>query len=203
MHLLPAYLHEFVDTVRREDTNVLREAGVSQHLRALITDAHACTWHSVQGLEEITMDTVGSKPGDPLGSILFNYLAVSVLGEVAKRSEAAGLLATLPPACGDLSRVQAVNGPLPLSDVTYADDSVFFGAPGTADDVIDRAIALGTIVVSTFQRFCLRLSAKANKTEFMFRITGKGAMNARLRLVFEEDTAIKVEVAHVFRPFFS
>ena len=37
LQLPPAYLHEFVDAVRREETNVLRDAGVSEHLRALIT----------------------------------------------------------------------------------------------------------------------------------------------------------------------
>ena len=94
------------------------------------------------------MDVVGSKPGDPLGSILFNYLAVAVLGDVARKSEEAGLLTVLPPppVSGALSALQRDGPPLALSDVTYADDSVFFLAPGPALGVHERAVDRGVHV---------------------------------------------------------
>ena len=56
-------------------------------------EIHIGTWHSTQGLEEVTCTCIGSKPGDPLGDICFNYLACRILNEVEEElSKRGGLV---------------------------------------------------------------------------------------------------------------
>eukprot|EP00969_Alexandrium_andersonii_P351353 15435234-Alexandrium_andersonii.AAC.1 len=45
----------------------------------MVQESHSCTWFSVQGLGTITQTEKGSKPGDPLGDLIFHFLVLVIL----------------------------------------------------------------------------------------------------------------------------
>ena len=51
---------------------------------------------STEGIEEIVNSRSGSKPGDPLGDIIFSFAALSVLHELESALGDQGLLVKIP-----------------------------------------------------------------------------------------------------------
>ena len=49
----------------------LKVAGTDRHLVELLIECFTCTWLSTEGLPNVAMTQTGTKPGDPLGDILF------------------------------------------------------------------------------------------------------------------------------------
>ena len=77
--LPPAVLHEFAQRLSDGSINVLPDLGVSEHMRLIIADSLANTWHTIQGCSELSLALLGTKPGDPLGSLFFNFVMLKVL----------------------------------------------------------------------------------------------------------------------------
>lgn len=90
--LLMARLYDRVGT-----ETVLEAAGVSKHLDAAIAASHRDSRLSTQHCGDIaTTPFQGSKPGDPLGDIIFNFAMMSILDEVEKDARDIWILAPLP-----------------------------------------------------------------------------------------------------------
>ena len=115
---------------------------MSAHLQMVIDELHCNTWHTIQGVPDITQDHFGSKPGDPLGSIVFNYLEAAVLGKCEERARECGVIPKMPvptrgfPADHCEEEVEAL-------DATYADDNTFFGPMADAASTIRNAEPAG------------------------------------------------------------
>ena len=60
----------------------LVQTGMDPHLVKVIAEAHQDTWFTTQGLVEAVVTKMGSRPGDPLGDIIYNFLATLVLKEI-------------------------------------------------------------------------------------------------------------------------
>merc|ERR1712026_550839 len=97
MGLPPESIHELARKSAEGSANLFADTRMSQHLRALVGEVHASTWHTAQGSHAVTIDNFGTKPGDPLGSIVFNFLEQKVLARVQQRVEQAGVVLVLPP----------------------------------------------------------------------------------------------------------
>ena len=85
--------HELAEHVG--DVSVLMQAGASVHLVKMISEVHDGSWHTFQGTSTVTATCFGSKPGDPLGDIVFNFLAARVLNCVYRHAVEAGLMHVL------------------------------------------------------------------------------------------------------------
>eukprot|EP00974_Lingulodinium_polyedra_P068562 6640192-Lingulodinium_polyedra.AAC.1 len=66
-------------------------AGVGQHLRALLAQAHQGSWSIVQGSLLPSIATSGSKAGDPLGGVLFVGVVTRLLQHISTKLREAGL----------------------------------------------------------------------------------------------------------------
>ena len=82
---LDADVKAFADTMEMAHTPALSEAGVDPHTIELVAEAHSDTWLSVEGAANITQVKKGSKPGDNLGDIVFNYIMVAILRDIAQQ----------------------------------------------------------------------------------------------------------------------
>ena len=51
----------------------MQEAGVCSHLEALVAEAHEDSWFVVEGAPDPVVFQRGTKAGNPLGDIVFNY----------------------------------------------------------------------------------------------------------------------------------
>ena len=90
MNLAPEVMHDLANFISEQPA--LDSAGVSAHVSAAVREPHSDTWHSTQGMPNVTATYVGSKPGDPLGDIIFNFLACRVLSTFERQASEQGLI---------------------------------------------------------------------------------------------------------------
>ena len=95
----PEVMHELAEHIRGQ--SIARQAGQHPHLRAILQQACANTWFSTQGVSTVVETKVGSRPGDPLGDVVYNFLATKVLQEVEKEAMSMDLVPMLPSVGGD------------------------------------------------------------------------------------------------------
>jgi hypothetical protein len=73
----PDHMHRLSSIV--SGGTFLSKSGASGHLELVISDAHSCNWFTVQGSDRNASLVTGSRAGDPLGDIIFNYIEISLV----------------------------------------------------------------------------------------------------------------------------
>ena len=105
------------------DVAYLRSAGVSPTISDAIKEAHQGTWYHVQGSAVCTRTRSGSKAGDPLGDLLFNFIMVRTRSRINTELADQGLLPDLPaPPAGFGGLFSASDCSDKLIGSTYVDD---------------------------------------------------------------------------------
>lgn len=87
-------ISELADLVSR--TPILAEAGMEQNLRRLVCEVHSDTWQSTQGPSSLVSTRSGSRAGNPLSDILFNFLVAKTMRAVCVAVEALGFVFRVP-----------------------------------------------------------------------------------------------------------
>ena len=80
--------------------SILEKAAVPLEIRRSVCDAHSHTWFSMQGRRTVSEVLSGSRPGDPLGDIVFKVLETSIHSDISQElseSPAVLRLQPLPP----------------------------------------------------------------------------------------------------------
>ena len=91
--LPPEALHEFLSLL---NTSAFDLCGVDPHLSELIAEAHNGTWFTTKGRVEVMATESGTKPGDPLGDVIFNYIMWRVLGALEARLQELDIIQDVP-----------------------------------------------------------------------------------------------------------
>ena len=104
---------------------VLRQVGLPSHLIELLRDLHSNTWFTLQGHDKVVRFQNGTKQGDPLGDLMFNFAMAALVRELQEALSEAGLQFSLDmnsegcmfrefdPQCSSQS--------VPLQDVSHMD----------------------------------------------------------------------------------
>ena len=158
----------------------LNEHGMSDYWVNMVGECHEGTWFSTQGLDDVVVSRIGSIPGDPLGDIVYNFLASKVHGEILQECVDANILTVLPPLpeLHPLAHVRP-NVSVTLFDNLYVDDACFFILGGTPHGHIDKLVRLVKIVRKVYSSHLLMLNMKCNKTEVKVSIRGPGSRQYR------------------------
>ena len=164
-------LRRMLDTII--GASPLDTATVPSHLQKLLQEAHRYTWHSVQGSMCINQSALGSLPGDPLGDLIFNILAATVLNDIADEAFEADLIMELRKPPVYVPR-DTTSEPLRNFDSTFVDDSAFKIVSKTPLGVVNKATTLTQIVVKQFRKRGLRLNFKLGKSELLVKLRGEG-----------------------------
>ena len=88
-------LTQFVQKVAQAD--ILSDMSVHDHVAILAHESHEGTWYTTEGLPHPTATHIGSKPGDPLGDIIFNMTEAVVLTAIDREMLACSIGVELPP----------------------------------------------------------------------------------------------------------
>ena len=83
------FLHCFLECIL---IDALEEAAVPSHLRALVSDSYSGSWFTTSGLASVTETQVGTRPGEPLGDLIFNYTMAAVLEDLDASLSVRGLV---------------------------------------------------------------------------------------------------------------
>jgi len=102
------------------------QSGVPAIIDKLIAASHSLSWYSFEGLDEFVLTQQGSKPGDPLGDIVFAFLISKVLKHVICNLCSANLNTVVP--CRESSTVlgEFADEGVDVTTVNYVDDNACF-----------------------------------------------------------------------------
>ena len=176
----PETMHELAKAVAAG--SILAEAGMSRHAVALLQQAHETTWVTTQGLQIPTVTLTGSRAGDPLGDLIYNFLAAKVSCEVDAELEQRGLRSVLPPAPVPLQRMSG-DEPMVMPEASFVDDVMIFVVACDAINLLAKLAAVASVVVDVYSRRGLCLNFKAGKTEALIRLRGAESKRAYASLV--------------------
>ena len=163
----------------------LREAGASKHLQFVLREQRVCTLFTTQGLEAPSSSTTGSRAGNPLGDIIFAVIMTFVHDSISESLRVAELEWGLPIA-------DVVAGPsamctdapmVPESDASYLDDAVLFVDACDPFALVNKVIVVAGVVIDVIQAHGMRANLKRGKTDVVLSFSGKGARDARMKVL--------------------
>ena len=170
------------------EVSFLQSSGVSQCISDAIKEAHQDTWYHVQGSTLCTLTRSGSKAGDPLGDLLFNYLMVRTRTQINDELHEQGLLPDLPDLPGEFDGiVPPVVGTTKLIGSTYVDDDAVPILSESADELVPKIREVMSVIARVYRLHGLPLNFKADKTEALLKFRGPGAAAQQHRMAILAD----------------
>ena len=160
--------------------------GVSPHVERLIHDTMTGTFFTVEGIDTPVATHKGTRPGDPIGDLLFNLTMSRILAEMKEivlESEVAQWFGD-PSQCTDFS----VPPDLPaqgFADVSFVDDCA---VAIHAEDLHQLQVVAQQVVSAMHvaaRRRGLHLNYDAGKTEMLWHVQGRGSKQVKQRLMAE------------------
>ncbi len=150
--LPPEAMHELANYLAQP--SLLEQAGVDEHLQALVADTFSATWFSTEGLDQVVATKRGTRPGDPLADQLFGFVIAKVQHRIHDLLAQEGLLVSLPlPA--DNTLTVASGNTCDLADVTYVDDTGFFASDKSPVYLLEKLEKVTQIVINVFMQHLL------------------------------------------------
>ena len=92
---------------------------------------------------------IGTKPGDPLGSIIFDMLVTYVTSEIEDEAKLQGLLFVVPPMNDMNLTLNYCSAEVPMLDDVYADGPILFTADAHASAAPRNVAAMASPCCST------------------------------------------------------
>ena len=157
--------------------------GLSPHMLAILQDVMTNTHFVVDGLANPCKTRKGTRPGDPIGDILYNLVMSVLLRDVKTQiSEQSDLqIHGDPQVCGDFTSHQLppASG---VFDVSFVDDCAFgVHAPEIEEVHTAIQIVVNAMLLAT-QRRGLHINFEDGKTEAIWQIVGRGSRKWKIDL---------------------
>ncbi len=169
----PAAIQEL--SVKLQEASILSGLDLHPHLHSQVAEMHQNTWFSVQGIQPIAQTERGSKPGDPFGDVVFNFLMSRIVKGINTALEQAEIgfhfdvpvdVLGIPPRTAS------------AADVSYVDDLALKILPPAPDAALPQLAIAAGIVVDGFGSHGIKINLKPNKTEAVVSFNGKGSKAA-------------------------
>ena len=187
MNRLGVAPQDLVNLLSTADHDVATQ-GLSSHVQALLTDLFRGTYFELDGLSEVALTSRGTRPGDPVGDILFNLVMAIVLKDITssiQENTTASWLGS-PTPVDALHQHEAVPG-YAFYEVAFVDDlAVLMRAPDIAQ-LLDLATQSLQAVHHAASQRGLSLNMQAGKTELICALVGPGARKAKVKLASQQN----------------
>ena len=204
LHIAEADWPEIIQTTRSDDATPF----LGDHVRKMLQDMFTATFFEMTDVGEKIATHRGTRPGDPVGDILFNMLFRLILKDV--RTD----LQQHPEAewVGAPADEHGVfnNGPIPskaFAEIAFVDDVAYIYA-----QTPEQTISLVQNILSAFKDAAakrgLRVNFAEGKTEVLVNLVGPGSRASRTRLwhtmqgkvpIVSETETCKVQLVHHYK----
>ena len=169
--------------------------GAPPWLHRAIADWHAHSFFHVRHSEWTYRLVSGVRPGDPLADLIFNACMTSFIQELRECLIKEGLLVRMKNLDGnpldqaETRDVQNQESEIDLDGPTWVDDHAIFTVARDPNDIVCniRTIMVTLEAVAARHGFCL--NTRKGKTECVITFAGKGIMDAKRALDWQEDHA--------------
>ena len=155
-------------------------ANTDEHLRMLINQAYSHSWISTDGLLNLSRTKVGTRSGEPLGDLIYNFVIANVLRNMHIALQQPGLVDEFPLQPGDaiFHHPERATTSIHVCDDSYVDDTLVLSSAKGAWRALE-SLNLISIIVNTFSSHSLRLSWSPGKSETMLMLVGEGTEQVR------------------------
>jgi len=157
--------------------------GVSPHILAILKDAMTNTHFYIDGIADPCCTQRGTRPGDPIGDILFNLVMSCLLRDV--KQMVTGRLNIAYFGSSDQCRDFSTFAELPVHgcfDISFVDDCAF-GVHGTNISQVEEGIrVIVDSMVLASRRRGLTINFEEGKTEALWNLVGKGSRDHKANI---------------------
>ena len=70
---------------------------MNRHLNDVVADVHSSTWFTIQGLVDPVCTELGTRAGDPLADVCYNFIVIRAHNHIEIELKNADLITCLPP----------------------------------------------------------------------------------------------------------
>ena len=171
--------------------------GISLHTETMLRDMFSPTYFRMAGVTRPTMTCRGTRPGDPVGDILFNMAFQIILCESRK-------------CFTDLTGCQSFGHPQPMADLdalpslpdrgmldlAYVDDAVFAVFTPDAQELPQLTQLMASVVHDTARLRGLDVNYGTSKTEAIMTLVGRGSRSVKNNMWHELHGKLPVVTEH-------
>lgn len=187
MHRLGVSPQELSELLSHADCDFATQ-GLSSHVQALLSDLFKGTYFELDGLSEVAVTSRGTRPGDPVGDILFNLVMVILLKDITCSLQTTSLATWTgsPTPVEGLHHSEAVPA-FAFCEVAFVDDlAVLLRAPDI-EKLLDLATQALQAVHQAAVKRGLSLNMQVGKTELLCALVGPGARKAKIQLASHQN----------------
>ena len=189
----PEVMHELAQHLQKP--TALEHNVSDQHLLAQLADVHSHNWFTTQGVEDPATSERGSRAGDPLGDLVFEFLHAKISKEVRDSLTDQGLITDviLPVAGGFVKGAPAAKARVKLQDVQFVDDVVHPLVHNDPHKLLHMVKAMVPVIVDIYAAHGMKLNFSQGKSEAILALRGKGSKALKAKLA--ETTVIPIKTA--------
>jgi len=157
--------------------------GVTPHMLAILKDAMTNTHFFIDGIHEPCRTRRGTRPGDPIGDILFNTIMSCLLKDVKQSMAKSSDLVWYghSAACTDFLSPDDMPA-VGYFDVSFVDDCAF-GIHGRSIQQVEQGIKdVVESVIAAANKRGLCINFDQGKTEVLWNLVGKGSKDKKAAL---------------------
>ncbi|CAE7299602.1 unnamed protein product [Symbiodinium sp. CCMP2592] len=178
---------------------ILREAGTSPAIQAMVCDIHYRTWFVTKytGGTRLSSTYAGSRPGESFADAIFAFIYSRILGKVIEVATGEGLLSEVQAdvdAGAFATPAHVRNGPSVVArDATWADDTAIPFDDDQPRRLLRKAQRLASLTISVCQSSGLQPNMKKGKTTAILALNGPGRDKARKEFFSHGRSTIKLD----------
>ena len=183
--------------VRKQTELDCATRGLNKHAAVALQDMFSPTYFQMQALPQAVLTTKGTRPGDPVGDILFNMLFSIILTKAKEEflKQTGFQWLGCPTPAQNFQQLPQMPDRAFL-DLAYVDDAAFILLTPNPAEIIPTTQVMASIIHDTARLRGLDVNYEAGKTEVMFRIAGKGSKSVRSQLWHDMQGRIPVVTEH-------
>ena len=205
MGVSPQEVHQLRQVAARDDA-----IGAGKgHLEHLVADMLDGSHFGMRGCHDLVHTHRGTRPGDPVGDVLFNMAMTTALKEIRRVAAEAGV--RMAETCS-LAQVLAAPMGQPVEpgcvDVAFFDDLALMLLGESCAKLVEDLVMLGVVVDNVMAERGLQVNYSAGKTEALLQLRGRNSKLLRDRIMIQQQAQLALDttrgrqhlrIAHVYK----
>ena len=163
----------------------------SQQILGMTRDAFRLTHFRTRGISTAAHTQRGTRPGDPIGDVCFNLVTQTLLKDVRKGMHSLGFQSL-----EEAFRGENGHHAPSVMDVSFFDDIAICVLHSEANQVIQAAAQIVSLLADACRKRGLRVNFKPDKTELLLGLKGQGSRQLKQQIHITQKSTVPIVLEH-------
>lgn len=163
----------------------------SQQILSMTRDAFRLTHFRMRGIRAAALTQRGTRPGDPIGDVCFNLVMQTLLKDVRKGMHSLGFQSL-----EEAFRGENGHHAPSVMDVSFFDDIAICVLHPEANQVIQAAAQIVSLLADACRKRGLRVNFKPDKTELLLSLKGQGSRQLKQQIHITQKSTVPIVLEH-------